>query len=370
MVAEPLDTGGQFGQQGEWRPPRGSPAREPVQHAPSDDRAQGKQGRFVADRAIPIANSPNMLEDSPDSRTERAMLYWLATSLLLAVHLLAMNVAAGGPIVAAWLWGRGAEGAALAKRLLWWSLASLLWGAAAGGVTMLLPNPGLRAALGRFSASAYWYAGTEYLFSAVCVGAMWAWAAQFQRRRWLAWFAALAASSNLLYHFPPWLTVIGRLAAEPGWGPPGVLDRRALLALMRTGEPLSLTVHVALASLAVPAIAMLWQISRGGDSGAAEDAPAPCTRGLAIWALVPTLLQLPVGVWVLASASAEVRRAAMGGDALTSTCFVAGMVAAFALTQRLASVALGDCDAPQLRRAAWWLLATVTLMSATLRGAR
>lgn len=300
------------------------------------------------------------------------MAYWLTTTILLTVHLLAMNLAAGGPVIAVWLLRDGEAGAALARWLLKWSLAGLAWGSLAGGATLLLPNEAMRAALARFPASAYWYALTELLFSLACVAILWRATAAMQRRRWLAWALAILASSNLLYHFPPWLSVLGRLVAEPRWGPPGTLQRRDVLKLIGTGEPLALTAHFALATFAVTAMAALWASTRM-PAVDADDGPSDATlpvRGLALWALVPTLLQLPVGIWLLAAGSDRLRHAVMGGDPVASLCFIAALPAAFFLTQRLASLALGETDPAHIRRAGWHMLATVLLMSGSLRGAR
>lgn len=298
------------------------------------------------------------------------MLYWLATTLLLTFHLLAMNLAAGGPVVAAWLLGRGDDGRVLATRLAGSSAAALAWGSLLGGVTLLIPNPALRAAMARFPASAYWFAAIEALFSLACVVAIWRCGAMLQRRRWLAWLLAVASSTNLLYHFPPWLAVLGRLTTEPAWGPRGMLERPDVLALINTGEPIALTVHISLASLAVPAMVAMWMWIGSAGRRREPDHAARVIPGLSWWALAPTLLQLPAGIWLLVAASPGVRRAVMGGDAIASACFLASLPTALLLTQRLATLALGDADAPNIRRAAWLMLATVTLMTGALRAAR
>ncbi|MBX3427348.1 MAG: hypothetical protein KF688_16840 [Pirellulales bacterium] len=300
------------------------------------------------------------------------MSLWFASSLLLAAHLLAVNLASGGPLVAAWLLGRSEADANLGARLLRWSLATLAIGSLLGGVTLLLPGLGLREAFGRFPAKAYMWAGLELLFSAACILAMLAWRGWFRRHAVAAWLMALVASTNLLYHFLPWLAVIGRMAVDPTWGPRGVIDRKQLLQLMGGSEPMSLSAHVVLASLVVPALAALATFRR--ESKLAElptaDGRVRTARGLAMWALVPTVLQLPVGAWVLVGVTPAIRTAAMGGDPLAAVCFAAGVAAALYFTQVLAGLALGELEPRGIRRAGWLLVVTVTLMTGTLRAGR
>jgi hypothetical protein len=78
------------------------------------------------------------------------------------------------------------------------------------------------------------------------------------------------------------------------------------------------------------------------------------------------VLQIPIGLWMLATASAASRDALMGGGIAASACFLAGIAAAIGRLQTLAAISLGE-EAPRIRRrAAWLLAAVVALMSATL----
>ena len=103
----------------------------------------------------------------------------LVLSLLLAAHLLCVNVAAGGPLVAAWLdWrGRGDEAAGrAAKWLAGWSIAGLLVGALLGVLIGWLKWDAEYRSLwtGPMSYKMHW-AGIELIFSLVLMIGWWLW---------------------------------------------------------------------------------------------------------------------------------------------------------------------------------------------------
>jgi hypothetical protein len=294
----------------------------------------------------------------------------LVITLLLAAHLLAMNVASAGPLIGVWLMGRRrAEedgGLLLGRRVMGLSLTALVVGSLIGGVLILAPNPSLRAALARFPEDAYWYAGLELLFSAGCIGALMVgdWAPRFRR---LAFGVALLSASNLLYHFPPLMAVIGELTANPRWATQERIDRDALLSLWVRPEILSLWLHFTLASFAVAAVAALRPWGRTTSEDARPIDPGVVQR-LSVWALGATVLQIPVGLWLLTSTAAEARESMMGSNLLASACFAGGVLAALWLLQTLLTMALGDHGG--VRRAGVLLVLVTVLMSATLRTSR
>ena len=103
----------------------------------------------------------------------------LALSLLLAAHLLCVNVAAGGPLVATWLdWrGRGDDAARRgAKWLAGWSLIGLLAGALLGVLIGWLKWDADYRSLwtGPMSYKALW-AGIEAIVSLVLMIGWWLW---------------------------------------------------------------------------------------------------------------------------------------------------------------------------------------------------
>lgn len=298
---------------------------------------------------------------------------WQVLSVvLLAGHLAAMNVAAAGPLVAAWMMGgQPAAGNAAhrpGRRLAEVALAALLVGAVLGGALILVPGSRLRDALARFPMNAYAFAGLELIFSAACIAIQIVASRRQPARRWLAWGLAVASSTNLLYHFPPWMTVIGKLAANPHWADHKEIDRPALLRLWMRPEVLAQWAHFVLASLAASAIAALWLDGSVDDREAT--AQSKSFRRLAAFALATSLLQLPIGVWLLLASERSARESMMGGNVTATCCFAAGVVGALMLLQTLSAIALGDTTRTMRRRAGWLLLAVVVLMAATLRASR
>jgi hypothetical protein len=290
------------------------------------------------------------------------------TIAALAAHLLAVNVAAAGPLAWAWFVGRAAphdkHRFALGRRMAWLSLTGLAAGAALGGTLLAAPNEPLWAALARFPASTYWFAGAEIAFSALWTLAL-VWASpNYAGRPIWAWVLASITASNLLYHFPPLMAVIGNLASDPRWTPVELIDRPALLKLWMRPEVLAMWLHFVLASLALAAIAALWPTpDTGNPTSATVDA---VYRKLAAAALAATALQAPVGIWVLVTTSPRARDALMGQHVAASALFVAGIVASLGLLQSIAHVALGDVSPALRRRAAWFAIGVAVLMSGTL----
>lgn len=296
-----------------------------------------------------------------------------ATTLLLAVHLLAMNLASAGPLAGAWLrrlsCRDGETNGSLLERgaraTFWWSLVGLAIGAIIGGAMLLAPSAGMRAALRRFPADAYWFAGAEILFSAACIFGCW----KLSRRPKLTWLLAIVATTNLLYHFPPLMAVLGELAANPAWADAEVLQRKALVWLWIRPEVLSLWAHFALASIAV-GFTLALAICHRAVRDETEKVDDRTARRLAGWALGATVLQIPVGIWLLLASDAAAQQAMMGESWLATISLAGGVWVALGVMQSLATIAWGGSDRRQVDRACVLLAITVTLMSFTLRASR
>lgn len=304
------------------------------------------------------------------------MAWELLFTAALAAHLLAVNLASAGPLIAAAIWrrsdGAGDERQWLSIRLTKASLAALVVGSLLGGVLLAMPNPGVTAALARFPKSLYWYAGAELVFSAICLALLGVLQRTNRIGRWGAWILAGLSSSNLLYHFPPLMAVFGELVADPAWAPSGVIDHSAMLRLGARPEILALWAHFTLAAMATAAVFALWELRRRErEVGQRADGDAPrLARRLAVTTLIATLLQLPVGVWLVVASDAATRGAILGGNLAASALFLGGLLATFALLQTLVHLALGDQTPAATRRAAWLLIAIVLLMTGTLRLSR
>jgi hypothetical protein len=302
----------------------------------------------------------------------------LLISVLLAIHLIAINLSCGGPLLCIGLRACSRDDHShgsmrqmdLARSLAWLSLWALVVGMATGGVLLFLPAfDDYWSAMKRFPASAYWAAGFELLFSVVC---LWAYAGlwrRMERWRWVHAIFALLATTNLLYHFPPLMIVLGKLANYPLWATEQVINRQEFLKLMSRGEVLSLTFHFSLASLAVGGVGAIAIFAR-------QDALEPlathrkfCSRG-ALVALASTLLQLPVGVWVLLVLSDAERGSLFGANLLASTVFWGGLITALYFLQGLTRIVFSDFCNRDCQRVVWLLFIVVLFMSAALRLSR
>ena len=297
-------------------------------------------------------------------------------TLLLALHLLCVNAAAGGPLVAAWLDWRAARGdvsaPGAARYLAVFSLGGLLAGALLGtAIGWLQWDNSYRSLwLGPLRYKLHW-AGIEAVFSLVLLLGWWRWLpGSAGGQKWAAvvrGVLALLASSNLLYHFPVLFSVAARLY-DQGQTAGAVIRGARFRQQMAVGETPALAVHVTLASLAVAGLLLVGyalRLQKRGDAAAAK---------LAIWggrwAFAPTLAQLPVGLWTLAMLSAAAQTRIMGTSTIGVLLLVGSLTAAFWLTRELASIALGETARPILIRSMAALLVTVVLMTGLQRQTR
>ena len=295
--------------------------------------------------------------------------------VLLTAHLLTMNLASAGPLVCLWLHGRRGVGAELANRLgrslAWLSVAAMVAGMLIGGLLLLSPSSEpLWEALLRFPAQTYWHLGLELLFSLTCLLAYAGTWRLFGQHRCLHAMFALMSASNLMYHFPPLMAILGEMAVNPSWTAVPVIDRPVLLELMARDDVISLSVHFALASLAVAGVTALWLLARRGEQVLDNADTRRVARVTAGIALASTILQLPVGMWILATMSHVSRGAIMGGNQLASLLFLAGVLLAMLLIGQLLAVVSGEVRLREIRRAGWLLLLATLLMTATMRFSR
>jgi hypothetical protein len=301
----------------------------------------------------------------------------VAQTLLLAAHLLCVNAAAGGPLVAAWLdWcaaGDDSAAAQAARLLARYAIAGLLVGALLGlAIGWLNWNSAYQSLwLGPLRYKLH-VAAMEAVFSLAMLLGWWLWLPkQAGGKRWAALtrgVVALLASSNLLYHFPSLFSVAARLY-DSGEVTGPTISGPAFRQLMLSGETPALAMHVALASVAVAGVLLLGlalRSRRQGDEAAANRLALLGGR----FALVPTVLQLPVGLWMLAMIAPTAQSEILGGSALGTVLFFAAMLTALWLMRELASVALGETERPVLIRAMAALLITVVLMAALARQTR
>jgi hypothetical protein len=284
---------------------------------------------------------------------------------------LCVNVAAGGPIVAAWLDWRGRTGdeAAVkaAKYLARWSVTALLVGAALGVLLGWLRwNAAYRSLwLGPLRYKLDW-AVVEAVFSLVLMIGWWFRLPGTGGGSSVAAVArgmvAILAATNLLYHFPSLFAVATHLYDSGQISGPEI-DGRAFRQFMTAGLTPSLWLHVSLASLAAAGMMLLlmaWRLRREGQHARAARVAVWGGR----WALVPSLAQIPTGLWALAALSPTQQSTIMGSDAAATLLFILAILAAVWLLNDLAKLALADTQPSLPLRAAAAMVMTIVLMTA------
>ncbi len=299
--------------------------------------------------------------------------------LVLAFHLLAANLAGAAPLVCVWLDVRAARrqdrlAQELGCYLLWqsmvWLTVAMLLGAVTLGLVWLTAWEPFYATARRLPTSRFWWAVPELAVYYVCVGLYLRWwragngasrARTFARR-----ILGVVAATNLLYHFPLLFTVIGVYATRPAAADDALVFRQAML----DPEVLSQFLHHVLASFAVVGVAVMGfalRLSRGGRTG--DEVQRAATWGGWL-ALVPTVLQLFVGLYVLLELPMRARDGLLGGDSLGTLLFGVSLVGAIMLMHRLASVAFGETERRNLIGAMALLVLVVVAMVGTRQRVR
>jgi hypothetical protein len=306
--------------------------------------------------------------------SEELLLVDFFSSFALAFHLLCMNIAAAGPLVCAWLDWRSARGDEAAHRaakfLARTSLAMFVVGAVFGIlVAALFWNDAYHDLMHVFMYKIKWGAG-ELLFSLILMtlyaaivtrGAPRGLAGKLGRA-----FIAILSGMNLLYHFPVLFIVISEVAG--GYlEMPEKVDAAIFRNLMTESSVLARSVHFWVASFAVTGVALI----SFGKRLLRNDETQDIGSRIAIWgariALVPTLLQILVGIWVLSVLPPLMQQRLMGRDLLTASAFGLSLIGALWLMHQLSAVAFGDTKPRTLKMAIHLMYAVVILMTFTSR---
>jgi hypothetical protein len=332
------------------------------------------------------------------------MLFDLCLSVVVTLHLLVVGLAGWAPLACWWLeWRATRRGDALAgglsRRLAGQSMTALAIGMALGGVMLWLLW--LRHGGAYFERyrivppSRLWFGVAELAFFFVCMAlyrSTWHW---FAGRRFWHRALAVAAASDLLYHFPPLFTAVTVVAARPELA----AERPRFVSLLIEPEVLTRTFHHWLAGLAVTGVYVAWMALRTRDvtvsdpmvsdalvgnapvshadipaepreSDGMERARTRLAAGGGRWALAATALQLPVGIWLLTVLPRVERSALLGGSPWTAICFAGGLVAVMILLHHLAALAIGGGGPREALRVARVLAQTMLLMVATRQRAK
>lgn len=294
--------------------------------------------------------------------------------LLLAVHLLCVNVASVAPLLTIWWERLEARGDRLAgqwgRSLLWQSIGLLLVALALGLVLGWLHWSAEYAVAVQRLQSKIWFAVVEFIFSLLLLLVQVIWWSRSKgssrAARVTRSLLALLASTNLLYHFPVLMVILSQLASSVELSTESI---QAAEFRQRLLEPavLARCVHIWLASVAVTGG---WLIAWSCWQGRPIDERDPGIRR-AIWgariALIPSLLQIPVGVWLLVTLPAFEQSRVLGADITISVIFGFSVLLAMWLLHLLAAISFGDTRMELQVRTVVVLVLVVMLMTAVLR---
>ena len=297
------------------------------------------------------------------------MLREFTLQLLLSGHLMCMNIAAAGPwlcILCEWQEARGNQAAGKAGRHLAMLACTLLVMGVVPGLALgwMLWDRGLSGALARVP-SRFTFALWELLFSALLMGGHVVWwrrnPAPTRRLRRLRCLLPFLAGGNSLYHFPLLLVILAQ-ASRGQLQYIGILDPH-FRELLLQGAIASRIGHFVLAAIAASGLAYAWCGLRCQPTPGASQL---VTIGGRV-ALIATLLQVPVGLWVLFVLPHNSWDRLTGGDLAGSLFLWISLLASVWLLHTLTTLALHDTSPKTLHTAIWAMAIVIILMTGTLR---
>ena len=333
------------------------------------------------------------------------MLIQLLIVAVLALHLICVNVAAAGPLVCIWFDWRGVRGDALSERvgrsLCRHSLVLLFVGGGLGLVLAWLHwDEQYHAVLHQFPSKIF-FGAWELVFSVVLVTLVLVWWRVAPRSKPAAWgrgFLLILAGTNLLYHFPFLFAIIARVDAG-ALQPVGEVDASVFRGLMMQAGVMPQAVHFGVASFAMVGMLLIgWALvndrtpaeTDGGalpesDSAAANDqatsaqpTPAqamsdlgPDALRIGQWgarlALIATLCQLPVGMWLVVKLAPDSQQRVMGADLVATGLLGLSIFLSLGLLHHLSSLALGVPRRKSMVVALAMMAALVLMMTGVLQ---
>ena len=221
-------------------------------------------------------------------------------ALLLAVHLVCMNISSAGPLLCIWIERyrkKDPETAfLLGQSLLRASIQYFFVGASVGllmaGLLWIAGNTEFFEVLAIFGSRVYWGI-SELVFYVVCVWLqLLLWKKEGRKRAILRGFLGVLAATNLLYHFPPLFTAMAEYA-RTDYEAAHRLTSAEYRELIFTARIMSISCHFWLASIAVTGAWIMFKYRK-------SDTPWPVQMG-ARFALLTTAFQMLVGLWVVVS---------------------------------------------------------------------
>jgi aldose 1-epimerase len=309
--------------------------------------------------------------------------HWTVTAILLTAHLLLVDVAMFGPLMAVWFDWRARRESQQAlgefgRRLAWISVWGLVAGGVLGGVLLAiryLVDERYFRALAVVPRDRLWFAGAEWLFALVCLvlyAASWR---RWQRVRVVHGLVAIAAASNLLIHFPMFFVAVSVIRMRPA-----LLDepltRGGYRRLLVDPEVLARVLHLWLAAAAVTGLVIVWVALSRRPFGNLEIDQQAELRGRVLKlggrvAMTAVMLQFPTGLWVALVLPERSRQSLMGTDGAATLLFLGSVGLAMLLMNLLSALILGERKRELARRSTVVLFMLMLLMVAVrLRSAK
>jgi hypothetical protein len=296
--------------------------------------------------------------------------------ITFAIHLAAVNIASAGPLVCAFIdWrARGEVDSTLvdaSRRLARLGLFTLALGILLGfallGILWAMDEEQYLTTLGAVPTGRWWFAAAEIGFYYLCMTPYALVSKEANRSRvWL--LLPLLAATNLLYHFPPLFGVVSVAAERESFH--GLdLTRDVYRQIATDPQTLSRIVHHWLAALAMAGLTLTYLGSRVEKSESQGGDARPVLLGSRI-ALLATVIQLPVGLWVVLQLTPASQKQVLGDDPAATALLGLSLLAASLLLQALVTVSLGDTSRGAVRRSLVWMAVILVLMSGTLHRIR
>ena len=302
--------------------------------------------------------------------------------LLLTAHLLAMQVAGAGPLVAVLLDKIGGRHCLLERltRVSWWSFwIGILLGGALTLTQVSLVDRDYGPAIEMLAYKLQWGVLELLVFAMSLWAYLWGWRRLRSSRARRGWhrFLGIFTATNLLYHFPTLMLLFSRIVegrletTEP-------ISAASYRGYAFGGDVFAATVHFWLASLVTAGIVVaLLAIQASGreegtELGSTKTTPMEATRRVGLWgnsiALIAAMLQLPVGMWLLSVLPGDEQARVLGNDWKATGLLAVAIVLAFGLLHDLASIAFGSWGRPAVRRCAAKLcVLTLAMVAASMR---
>lgn len=292
---------------------------------------------------------------------------------LLSAHLMAMQIAGAGPLIASVLDWCGVRHPVL-ERLTRWSWYAFWLGVVLGfGVAatqVILVQREYTRALEVLAYKLKWGVAELVVFAIGLWIYLWGWRCLRSSRLRRGWHIAigLLTATNLLYHFPSLMLLFTRVAAERiDVAEP--MRAAAYREVAFQGDVLAGTVHFWLASLVAGGVALVVIAS---DADAASEEASPECQRMGTWAasiaLVAAMLELPVGTWLLTALPGDDQSQLLGSDLWATGLLGLAFFAALGLMQELAAIAFGSWSRISVRRCALkFCVVLVAMVGASMR---